>query len=102
MSTIMIPFLPEFHERILAHSKTMTCRSTRMGHVGDRFMVGSHQYELTYVFRVVLAYVVSDAYVQEGCESSGELIRIWEKIHPKAGYEPDRIVWAHCWKAVKP
>ena len=102
MSTIMIPFLPEFHERILANIKTMTCRSKRMGQVGDIFKVGEDWYELTHVFRVVLAYVVSDAYVQEGCESPGDLIRIWEKIHPKSGYEPDRIVWAHCWKEVQP
>ena len=102
MSTITIPFLPEFHDKILTHIKTMTCRSKRMGQVGDIFKVGEAWYELTHVFRVVLAYVVSDAYIQEGCESPGELIRIWGKIHPKAGYEPDRIVWAHCWKAVQP
>jgi hypothetical protein len=47
---------------------------------------------------VVLAHVVSDAYIQEGCDSPGELIAVWEQIHPGVGYEPDKIVWAHCWK----
>lgn len=98
MSDIYLPFLPEFEPKILSGIKTMTCRSKRMGRPGDTFIAFGARYELTHVFRVVLAYIVSDAYIQEGCDSPNDLIAVWQKIHPKSGYEPDRIVWAHCWK----
>jgi len=97
MSEVNIPFRPEFHEKILLGTKTMTCRSKRMGEVGDLFKVGGQRFVLTQVFRTILSYVVRDAYEQEGCDSPGELIAIWEKIHPAKGYEPDSTVWAHCW-----
>jgi hypothetical protein len=100
MSEITLPFLPEFAPKIRARVKTMTCRSRKMGEVGDTFEAFGMHCELTHVFRVVLAYVVSDAYIQEGCDSPSALIAIWQKIHRKVGYEPDRIVWAHCWKEV--
>jgi hypothetical protein len=102
MNDITIPFLPEFGPKIQARIKTMTCRSKKMGEVGDRFWAFGTHCELTHVFRVVLAYVVSDAYTQEGCDSPGDLMRVWARIHPKSGYEPERIVWAHCWKEVQP
>jgi len=98
MSEITIPFRPEFYEKILEGTKTMTCRSERMGEAGDLFKVCGQRFVLTQVFRAILQYVVTDAYIQEGCESPGDLIRVWEKIHPIKGYEPNTIVWAHCWR----
>jgi hypothetical protein len=100
MSEITLPFLPEFAPSIQARIKMMTCRSKKMGEVGDRFWAFGTHCELTHVFRVVLKYIVVDAYVQEGCVSPDELIAVWERIHPRKGYVPDAIVWAHCWKEV--
>ena len=99
MSQITIPFRPEFGPKILGHIKTMTCRSKRYGHPYDWFSAFGAEFELTHVFRVPLEYVVENAYTQEGCESPGELIAIWKTIHPSKGYDPQQIVWAHCWKA---
>lgn len=98
MSDIYLPFLPRFEPAILSHVKTMTCRSKRMGQPGDTFTAFGQQFTLTQVFRTVLRYVAEDAYTEEGCESPGELMAVWASIHPRRGYEPERIVWAHCWK----
>lgn len=98
MSNIHIPFLPRFEQAIVSHVKTMTCRSKRMGRPGDTFEAFGQRCVLTQVFRTVLGYVVEDAYIQEGCKSPGELIDVWKAIHPRRGYESDRIVWAHCWR----
>ena len=98
MSEITIPFRPEFHEKIARGTKTMTCRSKPMGKVGDLFMVEGQRFVLTQVFRTTLKYVVTDAYTQEGCDSPDALIAIWNTIHPRALYQPESIVWAHCWR----
>ena len=98
MSQVTIPFRPAFAPKILAGIKTMTCRSTRYGNPYDYFTAFGAEFELTHVFRVRLGYVVSDAFRQEGCDSPQELIEVWEAIHPTNGYDPEHIVWAHCWK----
>jgi hypothetical protein len=100
MREIMIPFLPGFAPKIQAHIKTMTCRTKKFGEPGDTFWAFGVHCELTHVFRVRLGYVVSNAYIQEGCDSPGQLIDVWKRIHPVSGYESEKIVWAHCWKVV--
>jgi hypothetical protein len=97
MSIVSIPFLSEFKPKILSGQKTMTCRTNKKGNPGDAFMAFGKSYTLSHVFRASMMYVVTDAYEQEGCDSPQELIEIWKRIHPVHGYDPDEIVWAHCW-----
>ncbi|MDO8357248.1 MAG: hypothetical protein Q7U76_12730 [Nitrospirota bacterium] len=80
----------------------MTCRSKRMGKHGDTFLAFGENFLLTHVFRCRLGYVVSDAFMQEGCANPQELIEIWNGIHPTVGYDPEVIVWAHCFHKVHP
>lgn len=98
MSEIYLPFLPMFKPKILGHVKTMTCRTRRYGRPGDIFQAFGERFVLTHVFQVILAHVVADAYIQEGCESPEELIAVFDGLYRTTGYQPDRVMWAHCWK----
>ena len=102
MSAINIPFRPFFSRPMREGTKVMTCRSKRMGEPGDTFVAFSETFTLTHVFRCRLKDVVSDAFEQEGCKSCQELIEIWKSIHPSVGYDPEAIVWAHCFRMVQP
>jgi hypothetical protein len=98
MSRVNIPFRPFFREPMLKGEKVMTCRSKRMGHVGDTFASFGSTFRLTHVMRMRLGFVLSDCFEQEGCASYQELEKIWLDIHPLKGIDPEQIVWAHCFK----
>lgn len=98
---VNIPFRPFFSHPIRSGQKVMTCRSKKMGAVGDTFEAFGCTCILTHVFRCRLGYVLIDAYEQEGCDSQEQLEGIWENIHPGKGVDPDAIVWAHCFQRVR-
>ena len=100
---VSIPFRPFFRASMLAGIKVMTCRTKPYGTPGDTFKAFGATFRLTHVMRMTLAFVVLDCFEQEGCRASQELIDIWKSIHPTKGYDPDQIVWAHCFvrEAVK-
>lgn len=95
---VEIKFRPMFKDVMLSGQKVMTCRAKKMGKPGDTFTIFDHTFAITHVFRVRLGHVVSDAFRQEGCGNSQELIEIWKGIHPVKGYDPEEIVWAHCFR----
>lgn len=100
MSAIAIKFRPFFREPMLNGRKVMTCRTKKMGEPGDRFMAFLAEFELTHVMRMRLGFVASDCFQQEGCQSYQEFLEVWKGIHPTAGFDPEQIVWAHCFKEV--
>lgn len=93
---VTIPFRPFFRTPMLTGVKTMTCRTKRMGSVGDTFEAFWVTFELTHVMRMRLGDVFTDCFRQEGCTSAQELKDVWKAIHPRAEIDENRIVWAHC------
>lgn len=91
----VMPFLPEFEERMLLGQKTATTRTGKHGNGGDLFSAFGHSFKLTKVDKVYLQDVASTFYKQEGFNSQQEFVQCWEKIHPKKGYQFDQEVWLH-------
>ena len=101
MSFVTIPFRPYFREPMLSGIKVMTCRTKKLGFPGDTFEAFSAMFVITHLMRMRLGYVISDCFVQEGCNSYQELEAIWLEIHPTKGIDPEQIVWAHCFRRLK-
>ena len=95
---VKIPFRPFFGSPMLSGQKVMTCRTKKMGEVGDTFEAFGCIFVLTHVFRCRLGYVITDAFEQEGCKSVKKLMEIWKSIHPTKGVDAESIVWAHCFR----
>lgn len=95
---IKLPFRPYFSKPMRDGQKVMTCRPKPMGTPGDTFHAFGCIFTLTHVMRMRLGYVGSDCFEQEGCKSVQEFVDIWKSIHPTKGFDPEEIVWAHCFK----
>jgi hypothetical protein len=95
---VEIKFLPQFEEAMIGGYKIMTCRTKRMGNPGDTFTSFGFEFILTHVFRIPLDYVARDCWEQEGCYSIEQFKEVWRNIHPKNGFDPCQIVWAHCFQ----
>lgn len=92
----VLPFLPEFHAKIRDGSKTMTCRSKPYGHSGDKVLgPGGLVLILEHVVEWPLGEVADDCWQIEGCESREAFIEVWNRIHPRKGFNPATMVWAH-------
>jgi hypothetical protein len=97
---IVIPFMAEFEERMLAGKKTATTRTKKYGGVGDLFSAFNHTFQLIKVCKVYLQDVCSTSYQQEGFNNQSEFIECWKQLHPKKGYVPEQEVWYHEFKRV--
>jgi len=97
---IVIPFRQDMQALILANKKTATTRTKCYGRAGDWFCVGNNSYILTNVEKVILDYVVTQKYKDEGFETPHDFIHVWEEIHPK-GFITDQKVWLHEFKPFK-
>jgi len=97
---IVIPFMPEFEERMLTGKKTATTRPKKYGTSGDLFSAFNHTFQLTKVTKVYLQDVCSTAYEREGFDSQPEFIEYWKQLHPRKGYVPEQLVWFHEFKLV--
>jgi hypothetical protein len=100
MKQSVIRFLPEFEERLCSGRKTATSRTKPLGKPGDVFYVFGQQFEFTLVRPHSLGFVAQARYRQEGFETSEAFIAIWEKIHPRKGYDPKQTIWYHEFKKV--
>lgn len=98
--SLVIPFMPEFKDRMLAGQKTATTRNKRYGHGGDLFSAFGHTFRLTKVDKVYLQDVASTFYKQEGFETQQEFVDVWVKLHPRKGWQFDQEVWLHQFKLV--
>ncbi len=104
---VKIPFTPRFQSAVIEHEKWATSRTKRYGEVGNVFCVKESRYPyatfrlvITHQERVTLGFVAQEMYDAEGCESPEEFIEIWKKIHPRAGWTPEKKVWLHIFREV--
>ena len=96
-----IPFLWEFEEEVRRGLKTMTCRTKSYGKRGDLLQGPGCVLRLTEVRQLTLDTVKYHYYRAEGCDSPDEFEAIWNAIHPRKGYDGDRLVWAHTFEVVR-
>jgi hypothetical protein len=69
--------------------------------VGDRFIVGPVECELTGVEKVQLSQVATQFYWAEGFESPDAFKTAWCEMHPLRGYDSGQEVWIHFFKVVE-
>ena len=95
---IDLPFRPYFEEPMLKDIKILTCRTSPKGRPGDVFRAFGAWFELLAVFRIHLGVIATDCFRQEGCASYQEFIERWKSIHPRTGFDPQQVVWAHLFR----
>jgi len=92
---IEIPFQDDFKDRMLQGRKEITSRSKRYGHEGDIFEAFGARFLLRWVRRIPLRFVAQYFYKGEGFSYPGEFIKCWKRLHPRKGYSPGQLVYAH-------
>ena len=97
---INIPFNEWSKARLMNQTKKATSRTKKYGDVGDTFSVNGLKYELEFVIKVPLWFVIEDLHKSEGAKDSQELKDVWRSIHPRKGYRPFDEVWYHHFKEV--
>jgi len=107
MSEIEMPFKEEFIEKIFLCQKTVTRRNEKYGDVGDYFEVRKTLFDdvvflvlrihLTGVYKEPLSKVDDEEARKEGCKNLEDFKKVWERIHPRRGWNPDDEVWVHRW-----
>ena len=95
MKIVTIPFMDNFKDAMLDGRKIMTCRSKAYGKFEDVFCIFGASFMLTAVYKVKLGYVAWNCFAKEGCKDGDEFIEIWNKLHPRKGYNSEAIVFAH-------
>ena len=97
-NTIVIPFNIRFKESMLNGRKKWTSRSRQYGRIGSTFQAFDRTFTITDIIRLYLSNVANDYYYEEGFDSPQEFIAFWKIIHPRKGYEPDQVIYAHEFK----
>jgi len=97
---VNIPFWEMFREPMLRGDKIMTTRSRKFGNKGDIFDKFGATFEITLVKKLPVGLVANEFYDAEGFDTKEDFIKIWEKIHPKVGYQPERDYFVHLFKRV--
>jgi hypothetical protein len=100
MLEIDVSFLPEFGPPMLAGKKTCTSRNSKLGERGDIFPAFGATFEIIAVKRLGLFYVSHHLYRYEGFNTPEEFIDCWNRIHPRAQFDPLRQVYTHFFKRI--
>lgn len=100
MREIYIPFNPWSKDKLDTDEKICTTRTKRYGYPGDYFYVKGVKYVLVEIRHISLNTVANDFYKEEGCESSGEFVQVWNDIHPFKGFVSEQIVYLHIFRKV--
>jgi len=95
---VEISFLEMFRESMLRGDKIMTTRSRKYGDKGDTFDKFGHTFIITLVKKLPVGLVANEFYDAEGFDTPEEFIKVWERIHPKVGYQPERDYYVHLFK----
>ena len=98
MSEVLIPFMPEWKEKMLNGIKTCTSRTKKYGSIGDYFKQFGAIFEITNIIKLPLSYIADILYIKEGCDSPEEFKKIWIKLHPRKGWVPNQEVFAHLFR----
>ena len=97
---VNIPFKAEFRDRMLSGQKTCSSRTRRYGVAGDTFVVFGGEFEIVKVEPHILYFVAQKFHYREGFNNPQEFIDAWNKIHPRKGYDPEQLVWAHFFRRI--
>lgn len=93
--TVDIYFRPTFAHAMRQGRKTCTSRPLKMASPGDTFIAFGAEFKVVRVEPRTLAQVRERLFQQEGCTTPGDFEAIWRSIHPRVGFEPQRMVWVH-------
>jgi len=91
---VKIPFKERFREPMLRGIKCWTSRTKRYGNIADTFEVFGETFVITEISKMKLK-AVGDRYLVEGCESREDFIELWQKLHPRTGFNPEQLVFVH-------
>lgn len=97
---IQVRFNTWSKDRLMSGKKLATSRTIRHGFVGDRFQVGPLWFEIVSIEKKTLADVTMNFFAMEGAESPEEFKKVWLSIHPRASWDPEKIVFYHVFKKV--
>lgn len=95
MTEVKIPFLQEFKERMLSGQKTATTRSKKYGDSGDTFKIFGAEFRIIKTLKMPLSAIAYAFYKQEGFETRQGFVNIWNRLHPRRGYQPDDKKFIH-------
>ena len=102
---INIPFNDWSKKRLKSKVKLATTRTKRYGKEGDTFIVHlghvDYKFELLAVFKLSLYDVASRLYYIEGAESPLAFRKVWEQIHPRSAWQPDKKVNVHLFRLIE-
>jgi len=77
---------------LLSGRKTWTSRTRRYGQEGDTFEAFGCMFIIEKIETKMLLEVARH-WLEEGCKSKLDFIKLWAKIHPRKGY--DAYQWVH-------
>lgn len=95
---VYIPFLDMFEPLMLTGKKSATSRTKRYGYAGDWFEAFGRSFVLTEVYMLRLSVIEWNHYLEEGFNYHYEFRQVWEQLHPRAGFQPDKRVYFHKFK----
>lgn len=98
--TRQLPFTDEMRDAILQGRKTATSRTHRYGHAGDTLDSPAGPIRLVEVRRATLAEVADSHHLEEGFATPEGFRTIWMRLHPRAGWQPEQLVWFHRFERV--
>lgn len=103
---IEIPFSSGMSLAVLANRKFCTSRNKTYGQPGDTFRVEHEsafgEFEIVAIVKRPLWFVACCWHLAEGFSHQNGFIAIWDSLHPKKGWEPDKMVWVHWFVRVYP
>lgn len=95
MARAFLPFLDEFHTKLKDGSKTATTRSKAYGAPGDVVDSPIGPLRLLEVRKAKLCDVRDHHWREEGVDSPQGFVDIWNRIHPKRGFNGDDERFLH-------
>jgi hypothetical protein len=106
MKLVHIPFLFRFRDPLLSEPqlKDYTCRTRKMGSVGDVFDAFGARFRIEAVSALklgdVLKYFDGAGWSHEGVRDRDDFESIWKQLHPSTGLDPARVVFLHHFRRV--
>ena len=97
---IIIPFQSKWYDKVLNGKKTCTSRTKKYGNPEDWFEQFGSTFRLLSVNKFTLEYIANNLYKEEGCSSPDEFKKIWVALHPRKGWVPEQVVFAHFFRRI--
>jgi len=97
---VVIPFQPEWKEKLLNGEKTCTSRTKKYGKPNDWFEIFGNSFRIITIVRFPLEDIAKFLYDKEGCDSPDEFKEIWQGLHPRKGWIPEQVVFTHFFRRI--